>query len=584
MNTTKMFSKKVNSLLANSAELNSFIKEGLKASYETTSGNGAVKYTTTGNEFVDNFALIANFKEPRSYEEITKDMQKLWSIDPISTLKLSVYIRLITRNTKLVVNNSTEELSSQRGQGLKHEGLMRFIWIAVNHPNTFKANIAIFIAAGSWKDVFKMLSIDLQYNGWDNRQLDWRFLYKVILSGLNNPDTTDLVRKYLPTIKNNKNCTTLDSQANTLIGRWIASNMFSSKEGENIYKKYRLLKSKGLAHQWQQKISKQLYNEINFNTIAGRALTLLVGSKFLENHNLIERYSKWISSKPVAKFTGFVFELFKPLGGDHTAIKLPDYQENTIQAQFNQLVQNTKVDSNLLVVRDISGSMTSTAKGTNMSSYAIGKAMALYFSETLKGPFENAYAVFSNKCELRVWKGSTVCDKWRNDRDSDFGSTNFVSVAKLLVNIKSKGIEESEFPNGILCISDGEFDGYGKVSNFVAFKNILKEGGFSEEFVNNFKIILWDLPNSWYGSSIRPKFEDFADAPNFFYMSGYDPAAVSFIFGNEYTKKEPKTAEELFEVAMDQELLNKLTIVSDNIVNTKHNLNKNTSKHKSNLK
>lgn len=575
-----MFTNKQISLLHNkeSKEFNSFIREGLKASTETISNNGALKYSTTGNLFIDNFASISRFKEPRSYDDIAKDMETLWSINPLLTVKLAVYIRIITRKTIVHMDSNSEILDVQKGQGLKHEGIMRFMWLAINHPKTFKINIPYFIAAGSWKDIFKMLSLDLQYNGWSNRQLDWNFLYKVICAGLNNPNTTSLVRKYLPTIRTNSKSVTIESQANTLIGRWIASRLFTKDGNSNyyVYNKYRHLKSDGEAHDWQQKISKQLYESINFDTIAGKALSLLVGSKFLENHNLTEKYSKWILSKPVAKFTGFVFELFKPLD-NHQILK--DYQKQTIQAQFNKLVETGKenVKSKLLVVRDISNSMSGKAIGTNMSSYGIAKAMALYFSEFLEGSFKNTYAIFSDTCKLETWKGDSVCDKWNNDRGYEYGITNFLSIAKLLINIKNKGVLESEFPTGILALSDGEFNITDKdTTNFNRFREMLKEGGFSEDYVNNFKLILWDLPNYYYGGS-APKFEDFADAPNNFYLSGYDPSAISFILGNGNFKRTPKNAEELFRAAMNQELLNEISIVITNKVST-------NNKHKNKLK
>lgn len=99
-------------------------------------------------------------------------------------------------------------------------------------------------------------------------------------------------------------------------------------------------------------------------------------------------------------------------------------------------------------------------------------------------------------------------------------------------------------------------------TNFNAAIAKLRSAGFSKEYVDNFKIILWDIPNGFYG---RPetKFEDFADAPNFFYLSGYDPSAVAFILGTGEFKATPRNAEELFAAAMDQELLNRVYIPSD---------------------
>lgn len=559
-----MFNNKLTQLIDSSKE-NQFLKEGIKISSETVSGNGAKKYSTSGDDFVDNFANISNFREPRSYDEVAQDMSVLWSQNPLLCLKLAVYIRLITRQSK-IVNESVDTLSVQRGQGLKNEGIMRLLWIAVNHPKVFKANINLFISAGSWRDIIQLMSLDLQYNGWNNRVLDWDFLLSVIHGGLINPETTDLVRKYLPTIRTNGRAKTIGAQANTLIGRWLARRLFPATSKYDAYNQYRVLKSTGKAHQWQQLISNQLYSKINFDTIAGRALALLVGSDFLKNHNLIDKYTEWIMSKPVAKFTGFVFELFTPLGNGYYCNHIEKYKEATINAQFAQLVETGKKgvnnNSSLLVVRDTSSSMTRPASGCKVSSYDIAKSMALYFSEFLKGPFANSFAEFSRTCVLHTWRGETPVDKYINDRCEAYGNTDFQSVISLLIKIKQKGVSESDFPTGLLLISDGEFDrtSSNETTNFQHALDRLKDAGFSEDYVRNFKIILWDIPNNYYGNP-AVKFEDFADAPNFFYMSGYDPSAVSFIMGTDTMKRTPKNAEELFMVAMDQELLNRLQVV-----------------------
>ena len=555
-----VFEKKLTSLLNNQEANNEFITQALKESNVTTSGNGAKKYSTSGDDFVDNFSAISQFKSPRSYQEVAQDMTLLWSQNPQLCLKLAVYIRLITRKTKVVTEKSTEVLEVQRGQGLKNEGIMRMLWLAINQPKTFKANFNYFISAGSWKDVFQMLSLDLQYHGWNNRKLDWNFFYLIIGAGITNPETTHLVRKYLPTIRTNKNCRTIESQADTLIGRWLARRFSPDAEKETSYKIYRKIKSEGRAHQWQQLISKQLYDCIVFDTIAGRALSLLVGSKFLENHNLTEKYSEWIQTRPVAKYTGFVFELLAPL--DKTPY-IKDYEKATINAQFAQLVKTGKTNANssLLVVRDTSGSMTCTANGCNVSSFHIAKSMALYFSEFLTGSFAGTFAEFSNGCKLHKWKGETPVDKYINDCCKSYANTDFQSVIDMFIRIKNRGVKENEFPSGILVISDGEFDNCGtnKLSNFQLAIERLKDAGFSESYVNNFKIILWDIPNRYYGRTQGVRFEDFAETANFFYLSGYDANVISFILGKD--RAVPKNAKELFLAAMNQPLLNMLKVI-----------------------
>lgn len=567
-----VFNKKVSSLLSsktNNAK-NLFVQEGLKSSSETVSENGALKYSTSGNSFVDDFSSLSKYKAPRSFEEVSQTMQILYSQNPMDAVKMAIYVRLITRKCQIMqYEKKAKTLEDvQRGQGLRNEGIMRMLWLAIYHPNVLKNNIPLFIAAGSWKDIITMMNLDLQYHGWDNRQLDWSFLRVVLQAGLLNPNTSQLVRKYLPTIRTNAKCTTLESQADTLIGRWLAKQFFPKDEKFVAYKKYRQLKAKGTAHQWQQLISKQLYKQLDFDKIAGRALALLVGSKFLKNHNLIEKYSQWISSKPVAKYTGFVFELFKPLdtytGWDWSTPSVEPHVKATINAQFAQLVQTGKegvnTNSGLLVVRDTSGSMGSEVPGCKMSAFAVAKAMALYFSEFLTGYFQDTFAEFNSDCKLHKWRGQTPVDKWINDKCNCVGNTDFQSVIDLFVKLRKQGVPESEFPKGILCISDGELDYCGKSTNFRTAIATLIDAGFSKEYVDNFRIILWDIPNGYYGKPAT-KFEDFADAPNFFYMSGFDPSAISFIMEGTEFKRTPRNAEELFKVAMDQDLLNLLKVL-----------------------
>ena len=92
-----VFNKKVNSLLNSKTAKNLFVQEGLKSSSETVSGNGALKYSTSGNDFVDDFSSLSKYKAPRSFEEVSQTMQTLYSQNPIDAVKMAIYVRLITR-------------------------------------------------------------------------------------------------------------------------------------------------------------------------------------------------------------------------------------------------------------------------------------------------------------------------------------------------------------------------------------------------------------------------------------------------------------------------------------------------------
>lgn len=548
-----MFDEKLQNLFSS----NSPVK---KVEY-TTSGNGALKLTSTGDPFVDQFGLISQYRQLRPYSSISKDMQELWDIDPMYTLKLLFYIRLITRKVKF--HNGTETSKVQKGAGLRHEAFMRMLWLAVNHSETFYKNLPLFITIGSWKDIIQLMSYDLQYHGWNNKVLDFDKLSDFILAGLENPNTCNLVKKFLPTIKARSKCTTLESQADTIIGKFLAHKLFGNGEfSPNLhsiktYESYRKLKASGTAHEWQQMISRSQFN-IDFSKVHGRALALLVSGKYLANHGLEKDYEEWIKKQPIAKFTGFVYELFKGLNN-----KSPFYKRYTIDKQFEGLIKTAKdsssTQSSFLVARDTSGSMDSKVVGLDITSNEVAKSIALYFSYLLKGKFANSYIEFDRKTELKYWEGDSPSDKYLKNTSCAYGNTNFLSIATLFIEIyKHTSIEK--FPSGLICVSDGEFDGYGKdkcKTTFQLFKERLLKAGFPKDYVDNFKIVLWDIPNTFYSrQEIRPKFESFADTPNFFYMGGFDPAGITFLLGGEEKDKPaPKTPRELFEAAMSQEIM-----------------------------
>lgn len=546
---TKLFDAKKTS---NTPVTSTFVQAGLKKSAKTLSSNGSEKFSSSGDDFVDQFSNLGVYKAPRKFSDIEKDCELLWSQNQLLSVIFLFYIRMITRVTNLF--NGSVTSTAQKGGELKHEGIFRMIWLAIKAPSTFKKNLPLFISIGSWKDVFTILSYDLQYNGWENRKLDWKYFGNLLLSGLKDPKQSELIKKYLPQIKSNSRCTTLESQADNLIAKWVCSLLFGSKESSYNYKQYRKLKSSGTAHEWQKLISQRRFDKIDFNKIHGRALKLLSRSKFLKNQGLEKVYEEWITKPETqdVKYTGYVHELFSKLPGSLSG--LSKGQQETINKQFDTLVAKggeTEGKTSLIVVRDTSGSMTSQATGTTMSSDTIAKALALYFSAFLKGNFKDAWIEFNDETTMHTWKGSTVLERWYNDRTESYGSTNFQGVIDLFVQLKRQGIPESEFPTGILCISDGEFNPsqLGK-TNVDSARIKLQNAGFSKEYCDNFVIILWDIPNRYYSSDSKPKFETFGATKNVFYMSGYSAAQVSFLMSGTI-----ETAKDLFLTAMNQEAL-----------------------------
>lgn len=93
------------------------------------------KYSSTNDEFVNQFGVLGSYKLPRSFSDISRDCSILWGIDPIKTMKFIFYLRIITR--VVIFPNGTKTSTPQRGAGLRYESIMRLVWVAINHPKAF---------------------------------------------------------------------------------------------------------------------------------------------------------------------------------------------------------------------------------------------------------------------------------------------------------------------------------------------------------------------------------------------------------------------------------------------------------------
>lgn len=531
---------------------NPFVAAATKKTLETKSGNSALKYSSTGVNLVDQFSLMGKYKAPRDFAAIVKDFQLLWAENPLNAVKFNLFLRTIPRRVNLPDGQTTAE--AQKGAELKHESIMRMIWLAVDQPKVFWNNILLFVSLGSWHDIFTMLQYDLVYNSWSGRKLDWQKFGDLVIAGLKNPNTSELIKKYLPQIKANSACTTVEAQANNSIAKWVCSLIFGSKEGDwGKYKSYRKLKTSGSAHDWQKLISQKKFNEMDFAKIHGRALSILVRGKFLKNQGLSDKYSAWITKPETqVKYTGFVHELFQGIGTNIASID--KNRRETINKQFTTLVEKARANevTSLICVRDTSGSTGAQCTGTKSTVYDVEKALALYFSEFLEGKFANSWIEFNSTALMHTWRGSTPVEKWCNDKSSFIGSTNFQSVIDLFVKVKADGVDETDFPKGILCLSDSELNPaqVGK-TNVESALNRLRAGGFSDEYVKNFVIVLWNLQSNFYGKGTGEKFETVGGVPNVYYFSGFSASIVSFLGGEKI-----KTAEDLALASLNQEILN----------------------------
>ena len=350
---------------------------------------------------------------------------------------------------------------------------------------------------------------------------------------------------------------------------------FSSFAGIS-YKEYNKTKSSGTAHTFQKLICSRNYDALNWNLIPGRALNLLVTSKFLDNHNLKKKYVEWIMSQPVAKFTGYPFELAKKLResiGGYISYgygrnrEVPIEIKHTLDCQFKGLVEKAEADGkiteNVLVGLDTSGSMGRGVSGINgVTCEDIASSLAVFFANLNKGAFHNKIMMFDNTSYAYDLPSESFCENIMTLPSVPCGGTNFQSLIDELIKIRRQNpeIPLEDYPTTILVVSDMQFNQTNwrsrkeeDTNHEVGVKKL--RAAFPNEWVDNLKFIWWDC------ASARKTFETTALTSGSYFFSGFDGNIISLLLGESTVVDEKTgkvrnlTAEELVVKALSQEIL-----------------------------
>lgn len=535
---------------------NAFVKAAKFRAYSVTE-NGATALATTGSILVDQFGKAGNFRG-RPIDAVFYDMDKLWEENPQSALRFPFYLRLITRKTRIDKGVKTEKV--QKGQGARDEAFKRLLWLARFHKDEFARNIAILPIVGSWKDMWSLLYYDITEG---THAIDENLIFSLLKLGLENELHVDLVKKFMPRIKSSSKCNT----------EWTLNmNMFAKRFAKYLkvpYTKYNKLKASGTAHDFQKLICNGKYEELDWNKIPGRALSLLASGNFLKRHNLVNSYQDWIDKQDVAPFVGYPCELYKRF---RNMSSLSYTLSKTIDKQFDGLVKKAeadgKVTENVLVGLDTSGSMMTQIKGlSNYSCIDMAVSLALFFAKLNKGAFHNKVMMFDNVSTPFDLPSESFTTNAKALPHVGCGGTNFQSIINELVKIRVQNpqIPLEDYPKTILVVSDMQFNpisrNWGwtsiptteKATNAEYSRNKLKEV-FPSEFVDSMKFVWWDCAGRGTNT-----YEGESDNGQDFFFSGFDGSILTFLIGAEEkentTQSTKLTAEDVALNALNQEIL-----------------------------
>jgi hypothetical protein len=290
------------------------------------------------------------------------------------------------------------------------------------------------------------------------------------------------------------------------------------------------------------------------------------GKSLIDRHDLQDRFEEWIKSKPIAKFTGYPYELYQAASGNRSLV-----QKLTYNAQFEQLLKVAKDNVNpdllrkgVLCALDTSGSMSWGDYGSKVTPIDVCVGLGIYFSGLMEGHFKNHVIAFSDRSKFYKLKG-TFCDKVDQIQGEGWwmGSTNFQSVINEIVRVRRQNPEVpiEDYPEVLLVVSDMQFN--------PAYESMNTQTNYEVATRKLAAVGLPPMTYIWWQVNVRhtTDFPSTLDDAGTVLISGFDGAIVTAILGgqeevvDEVTGKKRKlNPREQMVKALDQEILNRVQV------------------------
>lgn len=432
--------------------------------------NGATGFKTSGSKLVD-----LNLQVPSFRKSINKDLfQKALNENEKLTLKWLLYLRDIR-----------EGIGERKS--FRNFVLELILW-DVDLANIFIKEVDL-AEYGRWDDY-----VDIAYRT-DNdyiRNMILDKLDKQLARDMQNMDdkkSVSLLAKWLPSIN--------ASSKETCVKAKMVCNYLGMSKSE--YRKI-LSELRAYIDVVERKMSENEWGEIDYSAVPSKANVNYRDA--FERHDG-ERREKYLESlkngetkiNANAMFLHDIVHAYTKFGAWCAGHK--KYDETLEQLWKAQ--NKCEGFSDTVVVRDGSGSMTTSIGSSNLTALEVADAITLYCAENNDGVFKDKFITFGSRAKLiDVSHLDSLHDKLEYlEEYNDVSSTNIEGVFDLILNTAVKnGVSQEDMPKTVLIVSDMEFNAaqgyyYEDHDNATLFETIAEK--YKNDGYKLPKLVFWNV-------------------------------------------------------------------------------------------
>lgn len=468
---------------------------------KTFTENGALTFTDTGKAVLDYYSL-AGAMRLHGGNSLPLFLEA-YNENPVLALKALFYFRDV-----------------RKGQGERKLFRDTLVWLEKNKPFIFNALVSLVPEYGRWDD---------------------------FLSFVKNDDVAAMVKAQL--------MRDIDSKNPSLLAKWMPSENASSPTTKKLARSW--IQTLGLTAREYRKMLTHLRKKIG---IVESAMSSGEWSAIEYSHVpsiAMKNYRKAFSKQDAERFVAYLESVKKGETKINSATLLPydiykavmrnHKNDEVLEAQWSALPNYMVTDENVLVLADVSGSMS----GDPM---AVSVSLALYAAERTRGAFHNMFMTFESTPHLIKVKGKTLLSKMQSIENSPWGgSTDLQKAFELILDTATKNnVPQSDMPTKLFIVSDMEFNmacNSNKRTNFEQMQKKYRKAGYEMPMV-----VFWNVNARHNQSPVT------YDENGTMLVSGLSPV----IFKNALLAKTTTPYDSMLEVlnseryaAIDQALLGK---------------------------
>ena len=423
--------------------------------------NGARAYSTTGKALLDLFAQIGALR-PRTEDEIANKYAAAFAADPLLATKMLFYAGNV-----------------RGGLGERRTFRICLKWLATNHADIIVKNVALIPHFNRWDSMFILIGTPAEKEMW-----------KVIADQLNSDMAAVAASKGRKV------------QPISLLAKWMPTETASSAETRKLAK--RCMTNLGLTPRAYRKVLSALRKhlkvvETSMSAQEWEAIQYAqVPSYAMKNYRTAfakhdpEGFAAYKASlvkgeTKVNASTLYPYDLVAQYTKGHGYWSRNIHADTIVEAQWKALPNYVQGEKNILIMADVSGSMSGRPMDTSVG-------LATYFAQHNKGDYHNLYMTFTDKphfIELR--EGATLAECVSKVMSTDVGyNTNLEAAFNyILQHAISNRVSDEELPKALVVVSDMEIDRYMR-QNKMDFVDAMR-AKFARHGYTLPKLILWNV-------------------------------------------------------------------------------------------